>query len=231
MHSQSALFKRLCTIAAFSAAIGCDAASAAPSRDSAQATPSSSNAPSNAWNRSTAESTTSSAASAVAQDGATPNAAIPNAAPSSASATNATASDAAPPAGASARERFNAYWSQFRSAIERNDKQALAALTRFPFETRGTYDDQPVRKHNAARFVEIIDELLEEDAGERKPISMRELILKTTEVTGNGFSEVQAGVGNFEFLDLRKGWRFVRGYTDRFEPGYVPPSRVREEKP
>jgi membrane-bound lytic murein transglycosylase len=151
-------------------------------------------------------------------------------APSAASATNAK-TPAVPPAAASARERFAAYWSQFRSAIERNDKQAQTSMTKFPFETRGMYDDQPVRKHNAARFAEVIDKLLDEGAGEREPMSMRQLILKTSEVSGNGFSGVQARVGTFSFRDLKEGWRLVRVYTDMFEPDDAPSTPRPKEAP
>jgi len=48
---------------------------------------------------------------------------------------------------------FAAYWPEFREAVASGDRDKIAALTRFPFETRGDSDDDPVRKLDREKFL------------------------------------------------------------------------------
>jgi hypothetical protein len=223
MHLQSARIKRLCTIVAMSAAVACDAASAAPGSASNREPPPAPVQPS-APKKPMARSTS------PARSGSTQEASIPDVAPTTPAAIDADSRDPIKSA-ASPRDRFTAFWDRFRTAIERNDTETLSALTRFPFETRGE-DHHPVRKHNPARFVEILDRLLAEDAGQHEPVTMRELILRTPEISGNRYvPDIQASLGSFLFSHTKDGWRFTRAYTEMFEPDYVPTPRLPSENP
>lgn len=55
---------------------------------------------------------------------------------------------------------FQSFWNQFRSAVQQNDKARIAALTSFPFTTRGPLDRDPTIKHSRAWFLKSIDGLL-----------------------------------------------------------------------
>jgi hypothetical protein len=108
---------------------------------------------------------------------------------------------------------FQSYWSEFRVAAISGDTDKVAAMTEFPFETKGETDSDPVVKHSRQAFLRLWSKLLASDAGELKPTSMRQLIDRTTAVPEKSIKGgAQARVGNFLFLKRQVGWRFTRAY-------------------
>ncbi|MDB4985726.1 MAG: hypothetical protein JWN04_904 [Myxococcaceae bacterium] len=85
-----------------------------------------------------------------------------DAGPSPASAPAVDASQARSPL--TSRERLEVFWLAFRTAVAWGDKEAIADLARFPFETRGSDDSNPVREHDRAALIAMLDKLLEQDS-------------------------------------------------------------------
>jgi hypothetical protein len=76
---------------------------------------------------------------------------------------SATTSPPQPDMVAAQGESFERFWMVFRQAVLAGDKDRVASMTRFPFETRGTMDDDPVKTHDRASFLRILDRLLTDD--------------------------------------------------------------------
>lgn len=116
---------------------------------------------------------------------------------------------------------FQAFWNQFRSAVQQNDKARIAALTSFPFITRGPFDRDPTIKHSRAWFLKSIDGLLAQehyryDGPKLQPFTMRELIEEKQTITEkdlNGGNRVW--IEDFVFDKRRGRWFFTFAYTDK----------------
>jgi hypothetical protein len=114
-------------------------------------------------------------------------------------------------------ESFERFWMVFRQAVLAGDKDRVASMTRFPFETRGTMDDDPVKTHDRASFLRILDRLLADDAGTTAASeTMRQYIERTTTLTERNVApgDTEARVGNFGFARLGGRWLFTRAYID-----------------
>lgn len=127
-------------------------------------------------------------------------------------------------ANASAQDRiaeFQAFWDQFRSAVLQNDKARIAALTSFPFTTRGPFDKDPTIKHSRAWFLKNLTGLLAQkhyryDGPKLQPFTMRELIEEKQTITAkdlNGGNRVW--IEDFIFDKRRSRWFFTFAYTDK----------------
>ena len=117
---------------------------------------------------------------------------------------------------------FQAFWNQFRSAVTQNDKTRIAALTSFPFTTRGPFDRDPTFKHSRAWFLKRIDGLLAQkhyryDGPKLQPFTMRELIEEKQTVTEKDFNGGNNRVWIEDFIfDKRRGhWSFTFAYTEK----------------
>lgn len=119
---------------------------------------------------------------------------------------------------------FQAYWSEFRSAVMSGDRQKVAALTRFPFEVRGTHDSDPVVRLSRESFTKNVDRLLEERvhtvSGQRLASrSMREVIAgKPSAAARDLLSARVARVEQFEFVKVDDRWLFATAYAEEFAP-------------
>jgi hypothetical protein len=128
----------------------------------------------------------------------------------------------APPASpeAPARKSFQVFWAEFRAAVKANDKERIASLTAFPFKTRGNDDGDPVKKHDRASFLKILDQLLDSDPGlSREPDKMRLLIEQKAEISSKELREIdesggQARAGNFVFEKAGEKWAFTFAYVE-----------------
>lgn len=116
--------------------------------------------------------------------------------------------------------KFHLFWPKFRQAVIKNDKEAIAAMARFPFTTRGPYDGDPERTYNRASFLKILDELLRDGGGMRADETQKNLVKRTNKVPvrdgrapGINTDGRRASVGNFEFKYTPKGWKFTHAYT------------------
>lgn len=114
-------------------------------------------------------------------------------------------------------QAFHEFWGHFKSGVLAGNKEQVAAVTFFPFKTRGMLDSDPVRLHDRRSFDELFDRLLAQDSGLKKePEPMRDLIQRTD------FSQVKPvkkhnsreRIGNFVFQRIDNRWRFVMAYLD-----------------
>lgn len=124
------------------------------------------------------------------------------------------------PAAVSAGESFatfEAYWPAFRAAIESSDKQRIASLTRFPFETRGDSDDDTVKKLTREQFLQALDAMLKEDPGllMNGKETQREHIARSATLTSRQYAsgDETARIGNFHFEKHANEWWFTRAYV------------------
>jgi hypothetical protein len=114
-------------------------------------------------------------------------------------------------------QSFDRFWTAFRQAVIAGDKNRIVSMTYFPFETRGTSDDDPVRTHDRASFLGILDRLLADDAGmQATPEPMRRYVERMTTLTDRNHEPgaTEAGVGNFRFRLVGGRWLFTRAYMD-----------------
>ncbi|HZF67584.1 MAG TPA: hypothetical protein VEZ47_06075 [Gemmatirosa sp.] len=123
---------------------------------------------------------------------------------------------------------FRTFWTAFRSAALAGDTVRVAALTRFPFRTRGDMDDDSVRRHARRAFPALfVERALTVDPGlSIEPETMRDLIARTI-VPGDGvvhadgrrarvgafvFERVAVSVGAPRRARRARAWRFVQAY-------------------
>jgi hypothetical protein len=112
---------------------------------------------------------------------------------------------------------FRVFWTAFRNAILEGKREQVAAMTHFPFRTRGSLDSDPVRTHDRQSFFRLFDRLLEQDPGlSRETSTMRKLIYEKTmiadrELSGQG---TQMRVGTFTFRKVNAQWLFALAYLD-----------------
>jgi hypothetical protein len=114
-------------------------------------------------------------------------------------------------------EEFLTFWTNFRGAVLSGDQGAVAALVKFPFETRGQLDDAPVLTHDRDAFPGVLEKLLSQDPGlTPEPSTMRQLI-EANETAPAGALDAggqSARVGVFVFVLEDGHWRLTRGYLD-----------------
>ncbi len=114
---------------------------------------------------------------------------------------------------AASAEQFQSFWPRFREAIVREDKTALAAMTRFPFETRGALDESPTSHWDRTRFLAEIEALLRQDAGmSAKPETLRAFVGRTVSPADD--DDASARVGGLVFQRLDEEWRWTGAYVD-----------------
>lgn len=107
---------------------------------------------------------------------------------------------------------FQTFWSEFRTAALSKDAGRVAALTQFPFKTKGTLDSGPVRTYDAEAFRALLPKLLETDSGlSAEPETMLRYIEKKTTASADGDS---ARVGSFRFEKTGGKWRFTQAYVE-----------------
>lgn len=114
-------------------------------------------------------------------------------------------------------DALEAYWPAFRSAVEHNDPEKIAALTRFPFETRGDSDDDAVRKLTREQFLQALDSMLNEDPGllMNGKETQRQHIARSADLTERQYArgDESARVGVFQFDKQSSRWWFTRAYV------------------
>jgi hypothetical protein len=126
--------------------------------------------------------------------------------------------ESAPPESRAA-QTFQEFWSEFRGAVKADDKDKIASLTAFPFETRGGDDSDPVKKHDKASFLKILDRLLDSDSGVARKDKMRSLIDRKAEISSKDFgygseSDGECRVGSFVFKKRNGKWAFTSAFLE-----------------
>ncbi len=147
-----------------------------------------------------------------AADNARPSAAVPEEKPAA-----ALVKPAVPAAAAESFATFEAYWPVFHAAVQKGDKEKVASLTRFPFETRGDSDDSPLQKLSREQFLQAFDSMLSEDPGllmngketQREHIARSATLAPRQYVSG----DTSARIGVFQFDKEGDRWWFTRAYV------------------
>jgi len=60
---------------------------------------------------------------------------------------------------------FQDFWVIFRNAVIENDTIKLVQLTKFPLETRGPQDSDPIVKYDSKNFIIVFQKYLKQDSG------------------------------------------------------------------
>jgi len=111
---------------------------------------------------------------------------------------------------------FDRFWAAFRQALLAGDKASIASVTRFPFETRGTSDDDPVKKYDRAAFPRVLDTLLAQQSDEGADNeTVRQFVSRTTTLPPRAVGDTgqDAAVGPFSFVRTGGRWQLTRVYT------------------
>lgn len=109
------------------------------------------------------------------------------------------------------------YWMAFRIAALRGNLQAVANMSRFPFELRGTLDESDTRQVLRDEFISHFPALLNTDPGlSPAQATMKSLIEATTLLSPSSCNSYgnQFRVGTWVFELTPEGWRFVQAFVD-----------------
>jgi hypothetical protein len=71
---------------------------------------------------------------------------------------------------AKSTQTFASFWTQFKAALAKNDKDAVASMTRFPFY----WDKELTRGEFIKKYTEIFDRKVQRCFAKAKPIKDRE---------------------------------------------------------
>jgi hypothetical protein len=116
------------------------------------------------------------------------------------------------PSPAMAEGEFQKFWTEFRRAALKKDVDRVSSMTAFPFETKGSLDENPIRSHDAGAFRAIFSKLLDMDTGlSAKRESMLQYIERKPTVASTGD---QTRVGQFVFEKRQGKWAFVMAYLE-----------------
>lgn len=106
---------------------------------------------------------------------------------------------------------LQSFWASLRKAALAGDTDAVAALTRFPFKTRGELDGEPWVQHGREGFPAVFSRLLQQDTGlaaEEEPL--RRLIERTPSLQEGAAGSARLAALVFELVDGR--WMLTAAY-------------------
>ena len=118
---------------------------------------------------------------------------------------------------------FPEFWIIFRKAIIENDQEKILKNTNFPFETRGTFDSDPIVRYDKTKFFIVLKIFLERWGGNSIEVYENQLdILKrisdvqihSKEQKDYVIQDNYARVGDFEFRKIKEKWFFAFAYLD-----------------
>lgn len=115
-------------------------------------------------------------------------------------------------------ESFSKFYERFGTAVENDDWESLAKMTKFPFIFRGQLDSEGELKVNKAEFIKVAPNFFALETtlvvnGEAFPATYRDLAITPTneidKVTGDN-----ADIQEFVFTRINGQWLFVKTYAD-----------------
>lgn len=112
------------------------------------------------------------------------------------------------------------FYCRFRNAVLKSEINSVVALTRFPFEVRGTDDGQGVRRYEESGFRKLFVKLI----GEKRLVlknghvvqnTMYQTIREKEKLTRLDYlSNSFVRIGDFEFQLLEGEWKFTGAYLE-----------------
>jgi len=112
-------------------------------------------------------------------------------------------------------EDFFTFWKGFRNAVINSDSSKIISMTKFPFQTRGPLDDDPIVTYNSGKFIHIFNAFLNQWNGqELNDTTELDDIKKTVTPNKNDIQKDLARVGDLVFNKNAKGWKLVLAYLN-----------------
>lgn len=109
---------------------------------------------------------------------------------------------------------FHAFLDRFKSAVKEGKTEDIVGMTRFPFETRGEMDSDPVIRFSKKEFFKLLPELLNQYAGvDLDGTSEQELLLETTDIDQEEIDRRSVRIGSLVFEKMKTGWKFTFAYV------------------
>jgi hypothetical protein len=122
--------------------------------------------------------------------------------------------------GQQSADSMQAYWTSFREAVARGDREAVAALTRFPLELKGPDDSQAVLTCDREQFLGVVydaimnqGEFLEID-GKLVERPQREWILEKTQIEPRDQLRDDVFIYSLEFSQSSGEWQLIRAHLN-----------------
>ncbi|MHC1705037.1 MAG: hypothetical protein AB9846_14095 [Tenuifilaceae bacterium] len=112
---------------------------------------------------------------------------------------------------------FQEFWIVFRNAVIENDTNKLVQLTKFPLETRGPLDSDPLVKYEREQFMKVFNAYLEQTTSWIKDVSFissLEEIKRIPEPDKRYIQNKWARVGNLEFIKENGLWLLGFAYLE-----------------
>jgi hypothetical protein len=121
------------------------------------------------------------------------------------------------------------FWTAFKKAVKSENYHEILKLSKMPFETRGTMDEDPVMVLDQNAFLVNINAILTTDPGiTASPTTQAKLVSQTKALKdeGGGF----ARVGDLVFRKVNGQWKFTRAYIDVDQLTVLPNKNIEDEK-
>ena len=121
------------------------------------------------------------------------------------------------------------FWTAFQKAVESENYQEILNLSKMPFETRGTMDEDPFIVLDQNAFLVNINAILKTDPGiTASPTTQAKLVSQTKALKdeGGGF----ARVGDLVFRKVNGQWKFTRAYIDADQLTVLPKKVLKMKK-
>jgi hypothetical protein len=101
---------------------------------------------------------------------------------------------------------FIKYWLDFRQAVLNSDTNKLITLSRFPIQTRGTFDGDPIIEYSKQEFVKVFNLFLKKWIGDGSSTTPYDII-KLTKIPAEEISHNQIRIGDMVFFLTNKKWK------------------------
>ena len=115
---------------------------------------------------------------------------------------------------------FQQFWTTFRKAVIDNDTIEIIQHTKFPLETRGPKDSDPIVKYDRQDFIRVFKKYLNQHSGMRAPNETQFEVIKQIEFINEKVNKYYSVVdnwvriGNLEFRLINNEWKMTFAYLD-----------------
>jgi len=107
---------------------------------------------------------------------------------------------------------FYPFLEKFKSAVVNWDTAQIAALTNFPFPTRGPSDEDPTIYYSRKQFIHMFDVFIHQNDGSNSKDTTTELgnLIKTKK--SNDLQQDFAAIDDMMFYKENAVWKFSKAY-------------------